>query len=67
METTTLLSFSALGTEWSLNSGWMDIATKISVFINAKAQPIGKTSHRKTEKGLLYSDIVRTINGLQGN
>ncbi|KAG5584103.1 hypothetical protein H5410_044537 [Solanum commersonii] len=45
--------------EWSLNSGWMDIATKISVFINAKGQPIGKTSHRKTEKGLLYSDIVR--------
>ncbi|KAH0761235.1 hypothetical protein KY290_017308 [Solanum tuberosum] len=45
--------------EWSLNSGWMDIATKISVFINAKGQSIGKTSHRKTEKGLLYSDIVR--------
>uniref|UniRef100_A0A0V0IZK3 Putative ovule protein n=1 Tax=Solanum chacoense TaxID=4108 RepID=A0A0V0IZK3_SOLCH len=45
--------------EWSLNSGWMDIATKISVFINAKGQPIGKTSHRNTEKGLLYSDIVR--------
>lgn len=45
--------------EWSLNSGWMDIATKIARYINAKAQRAVNTIHRKTEKGLLYSDTVR--------
>ncbi|KAF3645205.1 putative pre-mRNA-processing factor 6-like [Capsicum annuum] len=46
--------------EWSLNSGWMDIATKISVFINAKSQKTIGTSYRKTEEGLLFSDNVRS-------
>lgn len=32
--------------EWSLNSGWMDISTKITRFINAKAQKISKLVHR---------------------
>ncbi|KAG5615576.1 hypothetical protein H5410_015400 [Solanum commersonii] len=45
--------------EWSLNFGWMDISTKITRFINAKAQKISKVVHRKTEEGLLYSDSVR--------
>uniref|UniRef100_M1DFA8 DUF4283 domain-containing protein n=1 Tax=Solanum tuberosum TaxID=4113 RepID=M1DFA8_SOLTU len=45
--------------EWYLNSGWMDISTKITRFINAKAQKISKVVHRKTEEGLLYSDSVR--------
>lgn len=45
--------------EWSLNSGWLDIATKISIFINAKTHHTVKASHRVTEEGLLYADIVR--------
>lgn len=43
--------------EWSLNSGWMDIATKLKVFYNAKAQIAVNTTHMKTEEGL-YSDAV---------
>ncbi|KAG5569604.1 hypothetical protein H5410_059370 [Solanum commersonii] len=45
--------------EWSLNSGWLDIATKITRFINVKAHKAVKMMHRETEEGLSYSDTVR--------
>ncbi|KAG5594971.1 hypothetical protein H5410_036203 [Solanum commersonii] len=45
--------------EWSLNSGWMNIATKISVFINAKAQPTDAISTTQNES--LAKSVVRSL------
>ncbi|KAH0746461.1 hypothetical protein KY285_008118 [Solanum tuberosum] len=45
--------------EWSLNSGWLDIATKITRFINVKAHKVVKMMHRETEESLSYSDTVK--------
>ncbi|WMV07421.1 hypothetical protein MTR67_000806 [Solanum verrucosum] len=45
--------------EWSFNSGWLDIAFKITNFINAKRKRTKTSIHRNTEKGLLYADAVR--------
>lgn len=41
--------------EWSLNARWIDIATKKTKFINAKAQKAVKMLHGKTEECFLYS------------
>ncbi|TMW80531.1 hypothetical protein EJD97_018727 [Solanum chilense] len=38
----------------------MDIARKLSVFINTKVQRIVYTTHRETEEGLSYADTVRS-------
>lgn len=46
--------------EWSRNSGWMDIARKLSVFTNAKVQRTVNTTHRETKEGLSYADTVRS-------
>ncbi|WMV30161.1 hypothetical protein MTR67_023546 [Solanum verrucosum] len=45
--------------EWSFNSGWLDIATKITNFINIKTTRTVKLLHRTTEEGLLYAEAVK--------
>lgn len=45
--------------EWSFNSGWLDIATKITNFINVKTTRTVKLLHRTTEEGLLYAEAVK--------
>jgi len=45
--------------EWSFNSRWLDIATKITNFINVKTTRTVKLLHRTTEEGLLYAEAVK--------
>ncbi|WMV34480.1 hypothetical protein MTR67_027865 [Solanum verrucosum] len=45
--------------EWSFNSKWLDIATKITNFINVKTTRTVKLLHRTTEEGLLYAEAVK--------
>ncbi|KAG5589143.1 hypothetical protein H5410_039657 [Solanum commersonii] len=45
--------------EWSFNSGWLDIATKITNFINVKITRTIKLLHRTTEEGILYAEVVK--------
>ncbi|KAH0672645.1 hypothetical protein KY284_023732 [Solanum tuberosum] len=45
--------------EWSFNSRWLDIATKITNFINVKTTRTVKLLHRTTEEGFLYAEAVK--------
>lgn len=51
--------------KWSLNSGWLDIATKIMRFINAKVQKAVKMKHKEVEEGFHIWILLETTNGLQ--
>ncbi|KAG5630431.1 hypothetical protein H5410_002148 [Solanum commersonii] len=50
--------------EWSFNSGWLDIATKITNFINVKTTRTVKLLHAmQRRKGSFTQRLSRIING----
>ncbi|KAF3616310.1 hypothetical protein FXO37_35135 [Capsicum annuum] len=46
--------------EWAFNTGWLDIASKITNFINVTTKRTTNLLHRKTEEGLLYADTIKS-------